>query len=157
MEETVKQETKTEEVETKTFTQDEVNRIIGERVARAEGKYSDYEELKAKAAKLDEIEEANKSELEKATEKANALQAELDGLKQAEAIRQMRDEVSAETGVPAYLITADDKEKAMEQAKSILDFKQQQSGYPAVRDAGEVHHNPKQTPKDQFADWLNNT
>ena len=84
MEETVKQETKTEEVETKTFTQDEVNRIIGERVARAEGKYSDYEELKAKAAKLDEIEEANKSELEKATEKANALQAELDGLSRTE-------------------------------------------------------------------------
>ena len=41
----------------RTFTQDEVNRIVSNRVA----KYADYEELKGKAAKFDEAqEEANK-------------------------------------------------------------------------------------------------
>ena len=157
MQETVNQENETVEVETetKTFTQDEVNRIIGERVAREREKYADYDSLKDKASKFDEIEEANKTELEKATEKANALQAELDGLKQAEAIRTMRDEVSAETGVPTHLITATDKEEAMEQAKAILEFTTP-SAYPQVRDGGEVNR-MKKTTKDQFADWLKNT
>ena len=89
MEETVKQET-TETTETKTFTQEEVNRIVGERVAREAGKYSDYEDLKAKATKYDEMEEANKTELEKAQERASALEAELKSIKDAEAVRVMR-------------------------------------------------------------------
>lgn len=50
----------------KTFTQEDVDRVVGERLAREREKYSDHEELKAAAEKLKEIEEANKSELEKA-------------------------------------------------------------------------------------------
>lgn len=55
-----------------TFTpitsQDDLNRVIGERVKRAEAKYADYADLKSKAAKLDNIEQAKKSELEKLAE-----------------------------------------------------------------------------------------
>jgi cation transport ATPase len=55
--------------EPKTFTQEQVNRMMQERVARVKSEPpADYEELKAKAARLDEIEEANKSELEKAND-----------------------------------------------------------------------------------------
>ena len=57
---------------------------LAERLARA--KPSDYDDLKAKAARLDEIEAANKTEIEKALEKATtaeqrAAQAEADALR----------------------------------------------------------------------------
>jgi len=55
-------------------SQDELNRIIGERVKRA--KPADYDDLKAKAARLDEIEQANKSEIEKANDRAAKAEAE---------------------------------------------------------------------------------
>lgn len=54
-------------------SQDDLNKIIAERVRRA--KPGDYEDLKAKAARLDEIEAASKSELDKANERAAEAQA----------------------------------------------------------------------------------
>lgn len=56
-------------------SQDELNRIVGERVKRA--RPADYDELKAKAAKLDEIERANQTEAERAAAKVAELEAEL--------------------------------------------------------------------------------
>ena len=85
----------------KTFTQEDVNRIVAERVKR----YANYEELKQKAEQFDQIEESNKTELQKAVEKANGLQSELDALKNATKLRDLRDEVSKEKGVPANLLT----------------------------------------------------
>lgn len=134
----------------KTFTQADVDRIVTNRVA----KYSDYEELKAKAAKFDEAEEANKSELQKALDKANTLQAELDGLKSANAVREIRDEVSQATGIPASLLTGNTKEECEAQAKAIAEFKAQNT-YPVVKDGGDPHINVKKSTRDQFADWLN--
>ena len=55
----------------KTFTQAEVDAIILKRAERvAADRFSDYGDLKAKAAKLDEIEQANATELERAIKKA---------------------------------------------------------------------------------------
>ena len=92
MSETVNQENVATE---KTFTQDEVNAFVGERLAREREKYADYEALKEKAAKYDQAEEASKSELQKATERAEKLESELNGLKKANEIRQIRDKVAA--------------------------------------------------------------
>lgn len=51
----------------KTFTQADVDRIVQERVARAKTTPpDDYEDLKAKAQKFDELEQANSTELDKA-------------------------------------------------------------------------------------------
>lgn len=68
------------------MTQADLDRIIADRLARDRAKHADYDELKAKAAKLDEIEEAQKSELEKLQDqlaenqrKAAEAQAERDG------------------------------------------------------------------------------
>lgn len=53
----------------KSFTQADVDRIVQERLSRAKLRPpTDYEDLKAKAAKLDELEAANKTELERAQE-----------------------------------------------------------------------------------------
>jgi hypothetical protein len=47
-------------------SQDALNKIVEQRLARERSKYADYDDVKAKAARLDEIEAASKSELEKA-------------------------------------------------------------------------------------------
>lgn len=56
------------------LTQDQVNDIIAERLRREREKYADYDDLKAKASKWAEYEDAQKSELEKAQERAEALE-----------------------------------------------------------------------------------
>ena len=136
----------------KTFTQDEVNRIVAERVKR----YANYEELKQKAEQFDQIEESNKTELQKAVEKANGLQSELDALKNATKLRDLRDEVSKEKGVPANLLTGTTKEECEAQAEEIISFAAQRPGYPAVPDGGEPTVSVKRATRDQFAEWLNN-
>lgn len=136
--------------EQQTFTQEDVNRIIAKRVA----KYSDYEDLKQKAAKFDEQVEAGKSELQKATEKADSLQAELDALKQAESIRVMREEVADAKGIPAKLLTGKTLEECEAQAADLIAWAQKtSSGYPKVPDGGDpISSKPA---REQFAEWLN--
>ena len=114
--------TQTPEGNERTFSQADVDNVVSERLKRERAKYSDYEELKAKAAKLDEIEEANKTELQKATERATELETELNGLKKANEIRSIRDKVSNETGVPVNLLTGEDEESCAAQAKEILAY-----------------------------------
>ena len=136
--------------EQQTFTQDDVNRIVAKRVA----KYADYDELKQKAAKFDEQVEAGKSELQKATEKASSLQAELDALKQAESIRVMREEVANAKGIPAKLLTGTTAEECEAQAADLLAWAEKTgSGYPKIPDGGDpISTKPV---RDQFAEWLN--
>ena len=152
--ETVNQE-ETKATEAKMFTQDELNAIVGDRVKREKEKYAGYEELKEKAAKLDQIEEASKSEIQKMTEKADKLEAELLQMKKADGIREMRAKVSQETGIPANLLTAETEEECKEQADAIKAFAKP-TGYPSVRDAGEVANAGGRTTAQEFAEWFNN-
>ena len=57
MYETVNQETNgtaAAQQEPRTFTQDEVNAIVADRLTRERAKYADYDDLKAKAGRVDE-------------------------------------------------------------------------------------------------------
>jgi len=115
----------------KTFTQDEVNALIGERLKRDREKYADYDALKEKAAQFDELQEANKTELEKATERANKAESELESMRAEKARRELLDKVSKETGVPADLLKGDTEEELAESAKSIAAFaKANEPGIP---------------------------
>ena len=141
--------------ENKAFTQDEVNEIVKDRLTRERGKYQDYDELKRKAAEFDRIEEESKTELEKITERANALQTELDGLKKAEAVRLIREEVATETGVPVHLLHGETKEDCEAQANAIMTFAKPDEGYPKVKDGGEVTRTMTGSTEEQFAEWWN--
>lgn len=154
--ETVNQEVNaTQEQQEAKFTQADLDRIVKDRLTREREKYGDYDALKAKADKFDEIEEASKTELQKATEKAKALQDELDAFKKAESLRTMREKVAHDTGVPASLLTAESEDACKEQAKQILEFSRP-SGYPQVKDGGEVRTTGKKSTRDSFAEWFNN-
>ena len=153
--ETVNQETATtieETVTEKTFTQAELDQIISDRLKRERDKYADYDALKEKAQKFDQIEENAKTELQKATERAEKLEAELSVMKHAEEVRTIREKVANATGVPTSLLSGDTEEDCTAQAKAILDFKSSQ-GYPLVKDSGEIQKTVKGSTRQQFAAW----
>lgn len=76
-------------------TQDALNEAIKDRLNREREKFKDYSDLKAKAAKLDEIEESQRSAEERATA---ALQAAETRAAEAES-RALRLEVASEKGL----------------------------------------------------------
>lgn len=151
--ETVNQDTQQVQEESRTFTQEELDRIVGERLQRERAKYADFEALKEKASKFDQIEEQSKSELQKVTERADALQKELDGMKKADAIRLVRESVAQETGVPVNLLHGETKEECEEMAKAILSYAKP-SGYPQVRDGGEVRNTTGGSTREKFKEWF---
>lgn len=86
-------------------------------------------------------------------DKLKAATDELKALKEANAVRDMRDKISKHTGVPASLLTGETEEACEAQAQAILDYAKP-SAYPQVRDGGEVHGQSAAATRDQFADWL---
>lgn len=134
--ETVNQEAKTAQQEgqntEKVFTQAEVDSIVKERLGREQAKYAGFEELKEKAEAYDAAEEANKSELQKAQEQAASLKKQVDVMTQEKKLREVREKVAKETGVPASMLYGEDEETCKEQAKAILEFKKPNS-YPGVK------------------------
>ncbi|MBQ1573059.1 MAG: DUF4355 domain-containing protein [Clostridiales bacterium] len=153
MNETVNQENATNNQETtaeKTFTQAELDAIVSDRLKRERSKYEGFDELKAKADKFDALEEASKSELQKATERAQALEAELNGLKKTEEIRKLRESVANETGVPANLLSGEDEETLKTQALAIKAFASNGNAYPQVKDGGEVTTPMARSPRTEF-------
>lgn len=113
----------------KTFTQEEVNELMGKVRREVTGKYADYDALKEKAAAYDEAQEAAKTEGERDKEAIASALAEAkkatDALAQMQAERdhaQLVAKVSEETGVPASLIKGDDEEAMTASAKAIAAY-----------------------------------
>lgn len=102
-------------------SQDDLNRIIGERVKRA--KPADYDDLKAKAAKLDEIEQANKSEIEKANDRVAKAEAEAAKVPSLVA-GQLREHLAKLHAIDSedaeLFLTATDPELLLKQADRLL-------------------------------------
>lgn len=150
MEETVNQENQANE--TKTFTQAELNQIVQDRVNRERAKYEGFEDFKAKAKKYDEQEEANKTELQKAQERATELEAKLKKKEHEESVREMKKKVAEELKVPADLLTGETEEACKAQAEAIMSFAKSQ-GYPTVQDGGETTVTHKKSTRDAFKEW----
>lgn len=81
-------------------SQEDLNRVIADRISRERSKFADYDDLKAAATRLAEIEQASKSDLEKAQEaaataNATAAKAQQDALRMRVALTK---------GLPATLV-----------------------------------------------------
>lgn len=146
MQETVTQEARTtaagEQQEPRTFTQEEVNSIVADRLNRERAKYADYDDLKAKASQYD------------------TTKAQLDALNSANARRDMIARVAAATGCPAELLTGDTEEACTAQAQAITAFakSQQPAGYPNVKDGVTPMHLPTQAnTADSFSRAIKHT
>ena len=141
----------------RTFTQAQVDAIVAERLGREKAKFADYDTIKEKADKYDAAEEAGKTELQKATDKANRLQRELDDLKQTNSVNALRARVAAEMKLPAGLadfLTAADEEGCKAQAQKLLE-QIKPGGYPTVPDGGSPQMQPNGgSTREQFAEWF---
>lgn len=76
-------------------SQDDLDRIIGDRLKRERGKYADYDDLKAKAEKFDAAEAANLSDLEKAQAAREAAEKERDSAR----VEGLRFRIAAKHGI----------------------------------------------------------
>lgn len=134
-----------------TFTQDDVNRIVAQRLARAKTEPpADYAELKEKAAKYDEAQEAAKSELQKATERAERAERELADYRSAAERAAKVAEVARDTGVDADILgamTGDIEENARLLASKRPTVYATDSGEQTIGGATN-------DPAKEFARWL---
>lgn len=113
-------------------SQDDLNKIIGERVKRA--KPTDYDDLKAKASKFDQWEQSQKSEQERLQEQLSQLTSERD----ATTRRAERLEVIAAEGIPAEFHdlvhgdTPDALEASAKKVKALISAQAAKSSGPQV-------------------------
>lgn len=95
--------------------------------------------------------------LQAETDRADGLQRELDALKNADALRQLREKVAGEKKIPVSLLTAETEEACKAQADAILAFANPagSAGYPSLKDGGTPGNDPagNQT-RDSFANWF---
>lgn len=122
-------------------SQKELNAALKERLDRERSKFADYNDLKVKAAKLDDIEQANLTELEKANGRITTAEKDRDTAK-AEALRlriAVTHNISLEdadlflTGTDEETLTAQAKrlsDRAAEQAKAEVDRKKKNPAVP---------------------------
>lgn len=77
---------------------------VRERLAREKAKYADYDELRAKAQQLDELKQANQSEIEKAIARAEKAEQEMQALEQRWRDTSLRAAIVAEAARPGRQI-----------------------------------------------------
>ena len=102
-------------------TQADLDRIVESRLARERAKYEGFDELKAKATKFDEIEQANLTELQKATARAEKAEAEAEKAR----LVILRHEVAAANNLPAVLaarLQGATREEMEADAKALADL-----------------------------------
>lgn len=141
-------------------TDDQVNalmKIHGDDVNNAKKTVEELQNSLAEAQKALEVAQKDTSakDLEEAMAKLSELQTEIDQRNAADALREIRETVANDVGVPVSLLTGNTKEECESQAKSIIDFASAKQQYPIVRDGGETHTDIKPTTRQQFAEWAN--
>lgn len=115
----------------KTFTQADVDRIVGERLERQKATltkdYADYGDLKAKAEQFDQLQAANQTDLERATSEAADWKARFEAAESARAeaeLTALRHSVAVAKGLPAALakrLTGSTREEIEADADDLLE------------------------------------
>ena len=132
-------------------SQEELDRIIQKRLERERARFQDYDALKEKALKFDELEESKKSELEKANQRAQQLEQELEQAR----LTALRSEVAATKGVPANLLTGSNQEELEAAADALLEFRGEVKQVPQSSAFKDVSGEPvKGDTASQFADFF---
>lgn len=130
--------------------QQDFDRMVASRIQREREKFQGFDDLKAKAARLDELEAAQKTELQKATDTVTAAEAARVAAEKLAADRStelLRFQVAAAKGITGddlVLLTASDKDGLEKQADRITalnkgqrhDPGQGQQGHAATGSAG---------------------
>ncbi len=102
-------------------TQEEFNAIITKRIERERAKFADYDTLREKAAKFDEVEQANKTELEKERERAEAAERRAQEFELA----ALKSRIAVEEGVIPEVLTGSTEEEMRASAQKVKEWAEQ--------------------------------
>jgi len=127
-------------------SQEDFDKAIQARIARERAKYADYDQLKADAAELAKLRDAQKTEAERQQEALARAQKELAEERSA----RLRAEVAASKGVPAELLSGTTQEELLASADALIAFKGTGPRGPVVSTAGTA---PESAPANAD-DWL---
>lgn len=105
-------------------SQEDFDARIQARIARERGKFADYDELKAAAGRLQELEDVGKTAEQKANEETEQLRRENAELKAG----QLRSTVAAAKGVPAELLSGSTQAELEASADALIQFRGDQGG-----------------------------
>ena len=132
-------------------TQEELDRIIQGRLDRERKRFADYDDIKAKATKYAELEEANKTESQKTAERLAAAEKRAAELE----VKALRSEVAAAKGVPSALLTGSTQEELEAAADALIAFRgEQKSAGPSSSALSRVNNNIPVEPDAQFVRQL---
>lgn len=119
----------------RTFTQADLDRIVERRLSKERAKFADYDALKSAADELAQIREGEKTELQKAMERAEAAEKRA----AAAEFESLRSKVAATKGVPAAALTGTTEEELAAAADVLLSWRDQNAPKEAPAE-------PKKTP-----------
>jgi hypothetical protein len=133
-------------------SQEALDKALGKRLERERAKFSDYEDLKAKASQLDALSEASQTETEKANTRATKAETERDSAR-AEATRLR---VAVEHGISLedadLFLTGTDEETLTAQAKRLVDREaDRKKNGPHARREGQTISRPADDNDAAFA------
>jgi len=100
-------------------SQEEFDRAIARRIAEERAKFQGYDEYRAAAARLKEIEDADRSDLEKARAEAAEWRAKAEGLEAAARLERQKAEAAAKWGVPAEALRGSTEEEVVLHAEQL--------------------------------------
>lgn len=100
-------------------SQADLDRIIADRLSRERAKFADYDDLKTKASKYDQVTEAQKTAEQKAAEALAQAQAKVQEYQTREQVAKWKDEVSEKTGVPAKVLAGSSLEEIQAHAETL--------------------------------------
>src|SRR5690606_30445158 len=116
-------------------SQEDFDKAIQARIARERAKIpTDYDELKAKAAKLAEFEESQKTEAQKAQERLDAAEKRAAELE----LKATRAEVAAAKGVPVELLSGSTQEELETAADKLIACKGEPAKGPVIPGQGTM-------------------
>lgn len=101
-------------------SQEELNAVIKGRLERQQRSFEEaHKEEFEKAKAYDELQEANKTELEQAQERTQELENELEKIKKRDQIAEWKRDISKETGVPEDVLRGETIEDIQAHADSL--------------------------------------
>lgn len=99
-------------------SQEDFDKALSKRLDRERAKFADYDSLREKASKFDEVQEQSKTELQKAQERAEAAEKRATEFEQT----TLKTRIAAEMGVIPEVVSGADEEAMRASAQRVLDW-----------------------------------
>ena len=132
-------------------TEEEFEKILGNRVYREKAKYADYEDLKAKASEFDKAQDAQKTETQKSADALAALQSKVDAYESKEKVASWASEITKESAVPASALRGTTREDLEAHFKELEALIPNGSAPPRAPHQKTSTSSPKDDPTSEFA------